>query len=512
MITTVAWRTSLVWAAAFLPLWAAIAGRCCGDDMMGMQIDSVDVQAQTTTVTTTGTQFVLDQAQNQILCYQRIPKGRQVATISGLSLSGLTLQSLNAQQCVLNTQQGSFTIGADGLMTMSMGAAVNFGITGNYEPAYQGKEYAYNGTICKDLFLPDAIGGIAVYNGGGVDLAPPAAWNSGWTVNCQANANSKLRLSVFPPRPFDTQQANQTVVQSFSAYVPYPSDQQISAWSKVGTVLALPGYIWQGTAGGTYGVEDDECWGTTTFTPKNASELCRVVTTAHDLGVKVLAAMSPLYFGDVHGNAKPTTMPAYLEQVQRVVSTYGIDGLYMDGIYTGDVAASVEVMQRLRQIVGNSGILYLHETKSPFASMPCPVIDAYATYTLRGEHVKLDMDNADDAAYARWFLSDYNLGNAVGMFCYDYRSNGEASTRALDEMQDIIDVSFQNNSRIPYWGDTRGVPDHVPEALTDAEKALLNLEYFPRLVAPEPSATSLLGMGVLGALIYVWRERRKRVI
>jgi hypothetical protein len=483
LITTAAWRTRMAWAAAFLLLCAAFAGRAFGNDpMMGMQIDSVQVQAESATVTTTGTEFVLDRAQNQIRCYQRIPEWRQVATINGLSLSGLALQSQNARQCVLNTQQGSLTIGADGLMTMSMSAAANFGVTGSYLPAY-------HGISGDNLFLPDATGGVGMYSAGGIALQTPTAWSSNWTVNCQANANSKLLMSVFPPRPFDVQQANQTVVQTFSYKEPYPSDQEISAWSKVGTVLALHHFTWQGNAGSTYGVWNDLSNIQTTFTPKNDAELRRVVSTAHSVGMKVLPYMSPFYYGGV--SVSSTTMPAYLNQVQRVVSDYGLDGVYIDGLYQDDVVGSYNVMKGLRQIVGDSGILYLHATSLPL-DVPCPAIDTYATYVLRGEHMPWVTDD-----FVRWQISNYNIGNAVGMFCYDTVRPNSA----------LINTLLSDNARLPYWVQEAIFPGYVDCALTPDEVNLLNAEYFPRLVASEPSAVALLSIALFGVMTYVWRKR-----
>ena len=491
MITTAAWRARLAWAAAFLPLWATLAGRSFGDDnMMGMQIDSVQVQAQTTTVTTTGTEFVLDPAQNQILCYQRIPEWRQVATISGLSLSGLTLQSQNAQQCVLNTQQGSFTIGANGLMTMTMGPAANIGITGSYQPAYQGKEY--NGADCKDLYLPDATGGMAVYNGGGVDLNPPTAWNSGWTVNCQRTPTQYCGCRSFRPGRSMCNKRTRRWCNRFPTMNLIRRTRRYRPGARLARFWPCPSTSGKGTWEARTGMWNDQAYATSTFTPKNDAELRRVIATAHSLGMKVIPYTSPLYYNNPNGNVNNnSTMSAYLGKIQSVLSDYGFDGVYADGLYQGDVADSLTVVQGLRQIVGNSGILYLHETNLPFASMPCPAIDAYANYTLRGEHMQLTDD------YARWQVSDYNLGNAVGMFCYDTDRPDSA----------MINTLLADNARLPYFvQDSPFPPDYTEYTLSPAEVSLLNAEYFPRLAAPEPSAVALLGTGLFGVLAYVWRR------
>ena len=157
-----------------------------------------------------------------------------------MSLNGLTLQSQNDQQCILRASNGSLTVAADGLLTISFTAGANVGITGSYQPAYQGQSV-------NDLFLPDAKGGVGMYLIGSGSCAKPASWNAGWTATYRAASRSQLLLSVYPPRPFDQKQSLETMIHSWSSKCPYPSDQELTAWRKVGSILTLHCYIWQGT-------------------------------------------------------------------------------------------------------------------------------------------------------------------------------------------------------------------------------------------------------------------------
>lgn len=489
MIQNTIWPKRFRVAVALPLLWTVLGGHAVGAPVMGMQIDSVQTLGQTTSVITTGTEFVFNRAQNSVTCYQRIPDWRQVATISGMSLSGLTVQSQSDQQCVLQVPNGSLTVGADGLLRMSFAAGANIGITGNYAPAYRAQQG-------NNLFLPDATGGVGMYLIGNGGCTVPGSWNAGWTVNYQAAAQSQLLVPVFPPRPFDEKQSLQTMLHSFSSNHPYPTDQELASWHNIGSVLTLHGWIWQGIDGSAYGIEKDQSWATTTFVPKSTSELQRVVTTAHSLGMKVIPYMSPCYFGNPAGGTGSSTMPQFLAKVQSVVSQYNFDGVYFDGLYN-DIQGSYDVVRQTRQIIGDDGILYVH-APSPMSGwmsvVPCPFINTYATYILNGEHWT-SLPDAD----ARYVVSDYNLGNSIGTFCYDVDRPSSA----------MIDTLLSDNARLPYWV-SDGTWNGTNYYLSDAEMSLMDTQYLPRInaMAPEPSMVVLLATGLIGLLAYAWRKRR----
>ncbi len=447
-------------SVAVVPLlWAILGGYAFGGALMGMKIDSVKMHDECTSIITTGAEFVLDKAHNVIVCYQRIPKRRRVATIRGLPLNDLRLLSQDVQRCVFGPSQGnpSVTIGADSVLRISLAAGANIGITGAYQPAWQGRDGNH-------LLLPDAVGGVGMYLIGDGSCQTPASWKPGWTVNYQATSPSQLLVPVFPPRPFDVNRSRQTMVHTFSWKHPYPSDQELTEWSKIGPVLTLHCWIWQGIRGSAYGIQLDDSWATTTFVPKNEQELRRVVNTAHRLGMKVIPYMSPFYFGNRNGSVGKETMPEFLKKLQSVLAEYDFDGVYLDGIYRYDIEGTYELVRRLRRMIGDDGIMHIHITRVPLDKISCPFVDTYANYTLRGEHTKLTKE------YARWFVSNYNLGNSVGTFCYD-------SSRPNSEM---IDLLLTHNARLPYWVQD-GTWDNVNYYLSPDEAELMKREYFPKL-------------------------------
>lgn len=433
------------------------------DSQMGMKIESIETQAEGDSVITSGAEFVLNRKENSVICYQRIPQRRQVATIRGLPLESVKLLTRDAERCIFGPSQEStlFAVGADSVLRISLAPGANVTITGAYAPAWRGIDGNH-------FLLPDAVGGVGAYLLGEGKCQPPASWESGWTLTYEATVASQLLITVFPPRSFDVGQSRKTMVHTFSSKRPYPSDEEITRWSKIGPILTLHSWIWQGSRGSTYGIEQDESWSTTTFMPKDERELRRVINTAHDRGMKVIPYMSPFYFGDSRGFVGRETMPEYLKKVQAVLAEYGFDGVYLDGLYKNDVDGSYELLRQLRRMLGDGRIIYVHGTKMPLEKICCPFIDTYATYTLRGEHTKLTEEQA------RWIVSNHNLGNSVGTLCYD-------STQLTSE---TIDLVLSVNARLPYWVQD-GTWSNLKYYLEPDEVELMNREYFPRLNLPE---------------------------
>ena len=189
-------------------------------------------------------------------------------------------------------------------------------------------------------------------------IAKPASWNDGWTVNYQTASPSQLLVSVYPPRPFDVNQSLKTMVHDYSSTKPYPSDSDLAAWSKIGPVLTLHSWIWKGTVGSTYGVEQDNSWATTTFEPKDKAEMRRVINTAHRLGMKVVPYMSPLYFGKPEGGARKTRCPSSCALVKSRLAEYGFDGVYFDGVYLNDIQGSYDLVRQRARCSATTGYCF----------------------------------------------------------------------------------------------------------------------------------------------------------
>ena len=72
-------------------------------------------------------------------------------------------------------------------------------------------------------------------------------------------------------------------------------------------------------------------------------------------------------------------MPRFLEKMKFILDRYGFDGVYCDGL-CANIDGAYEAARRIRQMIGNQGVLYVHCTILPLQKIYCPFIDCYATY------------------------------------------------------------------------------------------------------------------------------------
>jgi hypothetical protein len=183
------------------------------------------------------------------------------------------------------------------------------------------------------------------------------------------------------------------------------------------------------------------------FVPRlGTAEFERVRNTLHDQGMRLIVYTSPFYF--LKGtsqekqavNDKPgvcpgaiangENMPLFLDAIRRVMRDLKPDGLYFDGQYIENPAALYALARESRRVVGEKGLLEWHSTAElgPWGSrMYMPHADAYTDFQLRGEGQDAIYDDFD---YLRFFVSGYNVSNAVGVLC---NNSGKPMTRPMLE-------------------------------------------------------------------------------
>ena len=418
----------------------------------GMRIDLATAEKDSIRVQATGAEFVFDLPTGRIDLIQRIPQRRLVGTIAGFELKDAKLDGPNDGECRVTIPKTGmvFTISAASALTIRFDHPGDCIVRGVYQPA----QVEVNSN---QFFLPDETGGIALYPLGSFTCQAPVEWKAPWSIPFHFSGAGELWVSVFPPRPFDWAQSYEGILHSFSWKHPYPSDDQLEEWRKYGSTLALHSWIWQGTNGSAIGFEKDDSWARRDFIPKNEQELARVIRTAHRLNMKVIAYMSPFYQSD----PTPAGIEEFVRQIDRACKVFGFDGAFFDGVYY-DIPASYEVMRRVRKVIGNKGILYIHVTAVP--AIRCPFVECYADYTLRGETVTLNRN------YIRWGVSGWNISNTIGTTCYDATRPSKA----------LIDLMLGAHARLPIWVDD-GMWDGRPYSLSAPEMELMKNEYLPRL-------------------------------
>ncbi|NQU11671.1 hypothetical protein HQ590_12830, partial [bacterium] len=289
----------------------------------------------------------------------------------------------------------------------------------------------------------DAFGGIGGYPAAGLETAGvtgPAA------VNGSLAAGQVLWVAVAPPKPFPwASSLRDRVVWHWSKENGYPTDAEIEAWSRCGNILLQQSEVmlWKD-------------WNFR-FVPRNgAAEFERVVNTCRRFGMRNMVYTSPFYFlpgtgregqamnsfEDFHGfspgDGRGLNWPGFVREIRRVRRDYRPAGLYFDGIYN-NVVRTYLVARHAREIVGDDGLLEYHATLNqghcqhtpPGGGLFLPQIDAYFNFVLRGEGQHVDYANDD---FLRYSVSNYNLGNAIGVLCnnYNHRFDAPFLERLLD--------------------------------------------------------------------------------
>ncbi len=422
---------------------------------LGMRIDSVIQKGELITVTTTGAKFQID-GQRAIRCWQRIPREREVLRVSFEKPVGpFRIVRKDRFTCTLSCQAGELTFHGDSLAIMKLNGTVKAVFQGLFAPAYhfekQGK-----------WILIDGEGGFGIYPVAKKTTGSPAAFTPPWEITYDFVKGDEAWLSVFPPRPFNWKRAGEAIehdglseestAAQFEGEGAYPTDAEIQDAAKHCKVLALHAYVWQDAP------EDVKArmipikhtekyagypqpWLAAKHIPRDINELNRVREEAHRDGMKVVAYISPFY----------SAAPDIVVEMQRVLDEYKLDGLYFDGI-SMDFRKSYAIIRRAREILGDDRILYVHCSNDPLGDgrIYCPFIDTYADYILRGESGVWGRQLDD---FLRWTVSSYNIGNAVGYWCY-YGSNqqqgyGAAAPKSGDYVGNIpgeqsIDAALRN--------------------------------------------------------------------
>jgi hypothetical protein len=165
------------------------------------------------------------------------------------------------------------------------------------------------------------------------------------------------------------------------------------------------------------------------------------VDLAHRLGYLVLPYSSTYYYTPARtadGKLREDAVDLYLDEARWLLEEYGVDGLYWDGVFD-DVLQAWECARRMRALLGSKR-LYVHCTTTPLMNpeLPCPCVDTWADYLLRGEG--LDRSRIDPL-YLRYVASGLGSSNAIGELCYE-------TCRADRPM---LDWALQASVRIPYW-------------------------------------------------------------
>ncbi len=408
-------------------------------------------------VVTKGAEFHI--SGNQLRCLQTINLRRCVAVVK-LPCQATNTWTVQPHQgsdtCSLASRSGiSLVITGDSVLRVSGASSLVVSSSPGFDTQFRERAEA-------SVIFADEQGGAGVYGPKGARMQVSGQDSGPWRVDYSQLktdpylTSSDVMISVFPPRPFDWQQASQNrLVHHFPNWIsgttcqsdqPYPTDEELVKWRKIGNVLVLHAEAWSS-------------FGSVNIQPADPVRFKEVLQKTHQLGWKVLIYTSPFYY---HGNLK-----AFEAEMAHIMS-FGVDGMYWDYTAIG-VEQAWQIAKAARRLLGDRR-LYIHLTQTPFMNkrMIVPFVDTYADFVLRGEN----MSWAEiDPAYLRYAVSSYNMGNSIGTLCYD-------TCRVSPE---IVRAAVGVNARLAYWvGSQHNTDNGKDYFLTPTESQVYIHDYMPQ--------------------------------
>lgn len=430
----------------------------------GMSLEVAATEPQRLLLRTTGAEVEFLPSRNELRLRQRLGREREAARVTFPAgvLEGLRVVQSGTGAALLANGDGSLRlrVNADSLLMLRSDRALRLAYAVGFEPASVR-------TLGGNVLLLDEWGCVGSYlaTGAGTAVLSPDAR----TVQQDLTPGQVIWLSVGPPRPYDWEASyRERVVWHWSMKTGYPTDAEIAAWQPCGNILLQQSEVmlWKD-------------W-SLRFVPRNGlEEFERVNRTCERLGMRNLVYTSPFYFltgtgleakamnsfehfaetGFSPGDGRGLNWPIFLAEITKVMRDYRPDGLYFDGIY-GNVVRTYLISRKAREVVGDRGLLEFHATGSPpGAGVYLPQIDTYYNFILRGEGCQGQYTDPD---YLRFFVSTYNISNAIGVLCNnnDYRLDDAFLATLLD-----------NNIRLHV----------IPGWLQDYRKEALERHYWPAL-------------------------------
>lgn len=417
--------------------------------MYDMKVSTPAVSANSITVQTNGAEYVFDKTAASITVKQRIGNPRTLAVLKlNKSLASLAVQGTPTdKEAILTTGEGgiSFGIQMDGMMLISThGTDAEVTLTSEI-----GGEW--NRLLSGNLIVMDDTGGFTVNPAiplgtgrlarcealSGVDFERErgdttflSSAEPGWSIKWTITSGERLGVTAFPPREYDWENSFDSNVANINF------SRDTTVWQAYKNSFGMRyGVLWsafRGAYGMSYGTQ---------VVPKDEAKFKEHISAAKSAGVEPLEYMS-MFFWD-------GTLDEYIDEVKRHRDTYGITGVYTDGVPPIDWLKAYEGIRRLRELFPEGGII-AHTTGqtanggAPLATpeVYIPAIDAYATYTLRGESVTA---SAKDWAYPRYITSGYGASNAFGLQKYDtWYVDGNKIT---DAEQQLIHLLYNGRAR-----------------------------------------------------------------
>ena len=370
-----------------------------------MSIKSITQSGNILTVITDGASYAFDKSKNTVTGTQLINEKRKVVTLSlDKPLTNLSVHSRSDNEAILTTGDDgvSFGVQMDGLMLISNHGDTDLNITCTSEIGGEFNRLAYGHLLAMDGVggftvnpaIPQGTGRLPRYETVGTldfdgkyrDTSFISSEEKGWQIKWTISSGELLGASVFPPREYDWESFFNSRAPLINAgcwidIYKYMSGQYTDLNGLSPDYEVTDAILWDFTHRG-YGMSNSS-----QATPKDEENYKLHIDTAKEYGIKPLNYIS-FYFW--HNR----DVDEYITEVKRHRDTYGIEGIYSDGLPSYEWLASYEAMRRMRELFPD-GTITVHatgisENGGPPLSSPdffIPAIETYADSLVKCEDV-----------------------------------------------------------------------------------------------------------------------------
>jgi hypothetical protein len=393
-----------------------------GPGNLPMKVGKAETMNDSIVVETTGARYTFDLSKNIINTRQLLEKERNVSIwrISS-SLKGLEILRKNDLECILANDQITFGIQCDGLMMV----APHTELVLECESRIGGK---WNRLAAGHLFCVDDLGGFAVnpdipfgsgrlaridagirtgrVKDGELDFSGYvdnktfiSSANPGWKIKWNLSPGERIGISVFPSRPYPWKESFKSAFAL--SYQRDPVDKYKRLSENFCNHIVMWTFIERG-------------WGTSytnRFVVRDDSVFSAHIKAIQSNGMTACPYMSPYFF---HSRDPEI----FASEVKRMRDSFGINGVYYDGIPSQEWVAAYEQMRLTREIL-KDGLIIFHNTghasngTPPLGevSLKIPAVETYADITYSGELV---FGTGADWVYPRYTQAQYRLSNCIG--------------------------------------------------------------------------------------------------
>lgn len=443
-----------------------------GAGALDMRVEGAEETGDKIVVNTTGTRYTFDKKASTMLAEQKIGKAREVSQWqSSVDFSDLSIRSQTENEVVITNSRVTFGVQLDGVVFMTphdgdASMTVTSKIPGMWNRLNFGFLQAmddYGGfTVTPDL--PEGTGKLVNYEvlTEGLDFAEWEFVNqttpnsktgrmfdfnrlisnarAGWQVRWTMSPGERLAISTFPPREYDWAESFELTYRNRSATdrtAEYATDYQDFA-VRVATHFNF--------GDNSYANEWNE-----TFTFRRFDTEFRThIAEARKAGIKSIV-YAPAYF-----YVDKETPDAYITEIKRLRDTYGLDGIYSDGIPSEHQwVTGYEESRMLRELFPD-GVLIAHQTGIPAngggplsaGAFSLPFVDTYWSATLKAETLSSE---GLMPANLKMTVAQRNLANCMGIVkgdgWYYLNENGERVT-VPQEVQNLMALEMNARARI----------------------------------------------------------------